>query len=326
MASEAVYRMEMAKTGRSGCQNSKCKNEGVKIEKGEFRFGTQAFINGHFTWVWKHWGCVTPLQIANLQSQVGPLEDFDDADLSAILDGYDEISPEAQEKVKYGLQNGHVADEDWKGDPGFNRPGMKGINKRTPKKKAVDTEEEGEKEAAEATETPTKPKAKKSRAKKVKAESDEENDIPVSPPPKKTTGRKRKAAAEAEDEPTEKPKRKSRAKKVKAEVQDDIESDAPLNAAPEEPAKKRGRPKKVKQEEMAEDDEAPIAPKTKATKSKAKKVKAEPELEAVKMEEEDDGMGEMLAEPVADDVKKEDAEDEIEPPKKKRGGKAKGKK
>ncbi|KIW53568.1 hypothetical protein PV05_09128 [Exophiala xenobiotica] len=320
--SNAVYRLEMAKTGRAGCQNSKCKYEGVKIEKGEFRFGTQAFIKEHFCWLWKHWGCVTPLQIANLQSQVGPLEDFDDldADLSAILDGYEDLTPEAQEKVKYALQNGHVADEDWKGDPEFNRPGMKGINKRTPKKKAVDVEEEGDQEAAEAAETPTKPKAKKSRAKKVKAESDEEIDIPVSPPPKKTTGRKRKAAAKVEHEPAEKPKRKSRAKKVKAEEQDDMDSDAPLNV-PAEPAKKRGRPKKVKQEELAEDDEAPVAPKTKATKLKAKKVKAEPEAE-----EDEDGMGEMLAEPVADNVKNEAAEDEIEPPKKKRGGKAKGKK
>jgi len=61
-------------------------------------------------------GCVTPVQIANLQSQVGPLEDLDlDKDLPAILDGYDELSVEAQEKVKDALVHGHVADEDWKG-------------------------------------------------------------------------------------------------------------------------------------------------------------------------------------------------------------------
>lgn len=61
-------------------------------------------------------GCVTPVQIANLQSQVGPLEDLDlDSDLPSILDGYDELSVEAQEKVKEALVHGHVADEDWKG-------------------------------------------------------------------------------------------------------------------------------------------------------------------------------------------------------------------
>lgn len=47
---------------------------------------------------------------------MGPLEDLDlDEDLPRILDGYDEVSPEAQEKIKFALQNGHVADEDWKG-------------------------------------------------------------------------------------------------------------------------------------------------------------------------------------------------------------------
>lgn len=56
------------------------------------------------------------MQIANLQSQVGPLDDLDlDSDLPAILDGYDELSVEAQEKVKEALVHGHVADEDWKG-------------------------------------------------------------------------------------------------------------------------------------------------------------------------------------------------------------------
>lgn len=61
-------------------------------------------------------GCVTPAQVKNFQDQVGPLEDLDlDEDLPAILDGYDELPPEAQEKIKFALQHGHVADEDWKG-------------------------------------------------------------------------------------------------------------------------------------------------------------------------------------------------------------------
>jgi len=61
-------------------------------------------------------GCVTPLQIKNLQVQVGPLEDLDlEADLAAIIDGYDEVTGEAQEKIKFALEHGHVPDEDWKG-------------------------------------------------------------------------------------------------------------------------------------------------------------------------------------------------------------------
>lgn len=59
---------------------------------------------------------MTPLQIRNLQDQVGPLEDLDlDSDLPHIIDGYDEISSESQDKIKFAIQNGHVADEDWRG-------------------------------------------------------------------------------------------------------------------------------------------------------------------------------------------------------------------
>ena len=61
-------------------------------------------------------GCVTPLQIRNLQSQVGPLEDLDlDLDLPGIIDGFDELDKESREKLKFALENGHVPDEDWKG-------------------------------------------------------------------------------------------------------------------------------------------------------------------------------------------------------------------
>ena len=36
----------------------------------------------------------------------------DDLDL---LDGYDEIPPDVQEKVKRAIEQGHVDDEDWRG-------------------------------------------------------------------------------------------------------------------------------------------------------------------------------------------------------------------
>ncbi len=52
-------------------------------------------------------GCVTPKQIANLNDAIRG--DFD------YLDGYDEIPPEEQERVKLALEQGHVADHDWKG-------------------------------------------------------------------------------------------------------------------------------------------------------------------------------------------------------------------
>lgn len=71
----------------------------------------------------QHWaalnlgrGCVTPKQIANIQDQIGDLEGIDlDNDLGDILDGFDELTPESQDEVKYALRNGHVRDEIWKG-------------------------------------------------------------------------------------------------------------------------------------------------------------------------------------------------------------------
>lgn len=32
-----------------------------------------------------------------------------------MVDGYDELPKEYQEKVEFALSNGHVPDEDWKG-------------------------------------------------------------------------------------------------------------------------------------------------------------------------------------------------------------------
>ncbi len=52
-------------------------------------------------------GCVTPKQIENLIETCG-------GDLD-MVDGYDELPAEFQEKVRYALEHGHVSDEDWKG-------------------------------------------------------------------------------------------------------------------------------------------------------------------------------------------------------------------
>ena len=51
-----------------------------------------------------HRGCVTPKQIENLNETCGG-----DTDL---VDGFDELSADYQEKVKFALENGHIPDED----------------------------------------------------------------------------------------------------------------------------------------------------------------------------------------------------------------------
>lgn len=55
-------------------------------------------------------GCTTPKQISNLRDEMEGDEDNYD-----LLDGYDELPSELQEKVRVALKQGHVTDEDWKG-------------------------------------------------------------------------------------------------------------------------------------------------------------------------------------------------------------------
>lgn len=60
-------------------------------------------------------GCVSPKQIENVIEQLGGHGQFDiDKDLD-LLDGYEDLEPWAQEKIKYAVANGHVHDDDWKG-------------------------------------------------------------------------------------------------------------------------------------------------------------------------------------------------------------------
>jgi hypothetical protein len=54
-----------------------------------------------------HRGCVTPKQIGNLIESSGGDTD--------MVDGFDEVPAEYQEKIQFALENGHIPDEDWKG-------------------------------------------------------------------------------------------------------------------------------------------------------------------------------------------------------------------
>ena len=57
-------------------------------------------------------GCVTPRLIENINES---LEEHNNAGNYDALDGYDELSPENQEKVRKALEQGHVDDSEWNG-------------------------------------------------------------------------------------------------------------------------------------------------------------------------------------------------------------------
>ncbi|OTB17037.1 hypothetical protein K445DRAFT_287395 [Daldinia sp. EC12] len=136
------YRIEIAKSGRAGCQDGQCKKTGDKIQKGELRFGVWVEMpgteNGSFKW--RHWGCVSGKTITNLQEKISSGDDEYQWDM---IDGYDELDdhPEIQEKIRRVVTQGHIDPEDFKGDPEFNKPGQAAIRGRaSTKKKAKDSE------------------------------------------------------------------------------------------------------------------------------------------------------------------------------------------
>ncbi|KAK7191523.1 hypothetical protein DPSP01_011040 [Paraphaeosphaeria sporulosa] len=229
------YRVEESKNARAGCKNTECKKEGVKIGKGELRFATQVTIQEHTSWAYKHWGCVTPAQVAHLIEESGGDTD--------MVDGYDELPAELQEKVDFALKNGHVPDEDWKGDIECNRPGQKGFRLTAAQKKKLGKGVEDDEEAPE-------PKAKRGRAKK-------EDDDEEGPAPKKARGKGKKAAKQEENEEeaaeeVEAPKPK-RGKKAALK---DVEEPEPSKAK----RSRKAAPKQdVKEDDSAEEPEPPKA-------------------------------------------------------------------
>ncbi|KAI9800520.1 MAG: hypothetical protein M1825_004068 [Sarcosagium campestre] len=227
--------IEVSPNNRATCKNKDCKDQGVKITKGELRFGTWVDTGAFASFTWKHWGCVTPRQIQNLKVSIE-----DNLDL---FDGYDELPAAEQGKMRQALAQGHVDDEDWKGDPEFNKPGMTGMHKRTPKKKAK-REQESDAEGGDISEKQQTPKTTASERPqgrgRRKADSQPDGDADVRPPSKRarTAGKKSgQHHAEEIDSTIPKQPRGKRVKhqQVKAENPDttDEESKDKLLASPD---------------------------------------------------------------------------------------------
>jgi hypothetical protein len=119
---------EVSRSNRAGCQATHCKKEQVKIQKGELRQGVLITINEQTSWKWRHWyvsrqyssqitsltgscrGCVTPTVLNNWVTKAGA----EDGDMD-LIDGFDELPEECQERVRRSLKELHVDDEDWNG-------------------------------------------------------------------------------------------------------------------------------------------------------------------------------------------------------------------
>lgn len=54
---------------------------------------------------------MTPKVVGNMQELINDEGDGD----PSVIDGFEELSEENQEKVRKAIEQGHVDDEDWKG-------------------------------------------------------------------------------------------------------------------------------------------------------------------------------------------------------------------
>ncbi|KAI9428839.1 hypothetical protein H4582DRAFT_1807754 [Lactarius indigo] len=137
------YRLEYAKNNRAKCKGPKPCN-GTVLDKGTLKIGSVVDFRGHTSFAWRHWGCTTETIITNMKKS------FTEAD---ELDGFDELQPADQDKIRKAWEDGHVADEDVpetarkaQGDDGADEE-PKPKKKRAPAKKADEGESSKPKKA-----------------------------------------------------------------------------------------------------------------------------------------------------------------------------------
>ncbi|KAJ5988951.1 hypothetical protein N7481_004161 [Penicillium waksmanii] len=294
------YRFELSANNRAGCQTKECKDNKVKIKKGELRVGSWIDTEKVQYWSWRHWGCTTPRVLLNIKTSIVDSEDDKQLDFDA-LDGFDELSPEHQEKIKTALEKGQIEDDEWKGDIAHNRPGMTGMFPRKPRAKAVSetpspkkpnpapaegVTTEASDEAKKEKAAQPKHKAKSKASVKAKGKNEADTTDKASSNEKKPTGKRKKAApaevatddtpingdrSNEEDEPAPKRKRATRAKKVVAEAEADENTKVEKRARPARNAAKAngGRAKKTTQEKNTEGKTADSTEKPKRGRRKA---------------------------------------------------------
>ncbi|PPQ70814.1 hypothetical protein CVT26_014058 [Gymnopilus dilepis] len=146
------YRLEYAPSARAKCKGPKpC--SGTAIGKGDLRFGTLIDMRGAQSFVWRHWGCVTPKIIENVKKK------FEDA---SELDGFEDLREPDRARVVKAWQEGHVADEDIP-ESARKPEGEEDKPKKAPRKASKKKADQSDGEDAEEE----KPKKSRARSSKV---------------------------------------------------------------------------------------------------------------------------------------------------------------
>ncbi|ESZ90454.1 hypothetical protein SBOR_9148 [Sclerotinia borealis F-4128] len=304
------YRVELAVTGRAGCNNKECKDAGIKIQKDELRLGTWVDIHDHGSWQWKHWGCVTGKQLQNLRKYLEDERKPGSGDyLWDKMDGYNDGGkgsldnhPELQEKVRRVVTQGYIDSEDWKGDPEMNALGQTGT-RTTESKKKIKNQKSAE--MGNLTELQAK-WDEAEREKQVLIDDGKGNGLKVKALNKNIAHFSKEMAARRKEEEKQKadmemgaikaekantPQKRSRVKKEDADEEEEDEN----------PAKKK-RGGKVKKEEDSDEEVMPV----KKARGRKAVVKKEEDLE-------EEVMPAKKARGRKAVVKEEDDEEEMKP-------------
>ncbi|KAI4214432.1 MAG: hypothetical protein LQ351_003185, partial [Letrouitia transgressa] len=254
------------------------------------------------------------------------------------LDGYEELDPASQDKVRKAIEVGHVSDDDWKGDLEMNRPGKRGFRVKRPEKAKEETPRQTPDKVI--AEDDTNRQALKDNKNAVKQEGLNSEEIAERPKFKKSKAVKREPAIKHEEsepvadskEPASKVKKEKKAKVPKIKQEEvDATVDIPQ---PVEKKRKRAVGKTAELDKAEAADTINNEQLTKTTKKRSKKAhkddvpndadsfkaKRNPSRKArkaaVKEEEQSDAE--------ADNAEKEPNEEEpVEPPSKKTRKKAK---
>ncbi|EQL03334.1 zinc finger domain-containing protein [Ophiocordyceps sinensis CO18] len=253
------YRIEISPNNRAGCKDKVCKDNAVKIAKGEIRFGSWVEVNEHGSWHWKHWGCVSGAQVMHLQEAC----DEGDGNLKFdAIDGFDELGDHAeiQEKIRRCVRQGHVDPEDFMGDPEKNVPHEAGIRltakQRAAKEKAAAAEDNSDEDNA--------PKKKVAKRGRKKADVDDENEQPAvkkAKPSNYSVVEDESDAAVTDDEEAPVKKTRKPAAKARGKANDDA-NDAP---------KQRRRSSRVVAKSSTEEDESVESDEEPAPAAKSKR-------------------------------------------------------
>ncbi|EFP89054.1 uncharacterized protein PGTG_14895 [Puccinia graminis f. sp. tritici CRL 75-36-700-3] len=162
------YRVEYASSGRAKCNGRKpC--FGTAIPKGQLRFGTWVTLHEKGSFKWRHWGCLTSSVLKNVSTEL--------EDKIEELDGFEDLQPTDQEKIKKAFQDGHI-------DPSDLPPSA------VPEKTENPGEEDGKKEVKKRKRAPKKPKASDQT---TNTENQDENEDQQEPEEEKKVTKKKKS-------------------------------------------------------------------------------------------------------------------------------------